>query len=189
MAYQRYHEPLVREDGSEIATVYGLMIWKNVGGSWLIDVYANCPVPSVPTNTVQLKASIQHSFDLLGEAMASHDIEEALKYFTDDCHFMPPGEQFKGKAAVQQYLDRSFKQGHERLEIDVESVVPMFEVYVISHLVHVTYPSFRVLGRGGEVVLSGCGNAVIRRSTSSSSSSSSRWEITQAVWNAIPKQV
>ena len=176
--YQRYHEALVREDGSEIGMIYGMMIWKKVNGSWLIDVYANCPVPAEPTNTIQLKESIQRTYNQLGQAWASHSVEEALKYYSDDCLLMPPGERLKGKVAIRKYLEKSFASGCRLLTVGVESVRPMFEVYVVSHLVHVTYPFFTISDGDGKVIASGSGNAVVSRV-------GNNWEITEAVWNTV----
>lgn len=177
--YQRYHEVVVREDGSEIATIYGLMIWKKVGGSWLIDVFANCPVPTQPTGTTRLKELIQRAFNQLGEAWASHDVEEALKYYSEDCLFMPPGEQLRGKVAIRKHLERWFASGYRRLTVNVETVLPIYKVYIISNLVHVTYPLFTISDSEGKVVVSGSGNAIVRRVGKG-------WEITEAVWNTIP---
>ena len=176
--YQRYHEVVIREDGSEIATIYGLMIWKKVEGSWLIDMYANCPVPSQPTNTTQLKESIQATLNHLGDKWASQDIEGAMKFYDNDCLFMPPGETLKGKAAIRKHLEKLFANGYRRLTVNVESVSPMFEVYIVSHLVHVTYPRFSIANSEGKIIVSGSGNAILRRA-------GEEWKITQAIWNAV----
>ncbi len=177
--YQRYHEVVVREDGSEIATIYGLMIWKKVRGAWLIDVYSNCPVPTTPTDTHQLLSSIQSAFNQLGQAWETHSIDEALRFYCEDCLFVPPGERLKGKGSIREFLGRSFARGYGKLTVTVESVLPVFEVYIISHLVHVTFSSFTIADGEGKVVVSGCGNAIVKRVGSG-------WEITEALWTAIP---
>ncbi len=177
--YQRYHEVVVREDGSEIATIYGLMIWKKVKGSWLIDVYANCPVPATPTNTHQLLVSIQSTFDQLGHALESHDIEKALPFYSDDCLLMPPGEKLKGKISIKEYLERSFAKGYGKLMVTVESVLPVFEVYIVSHVVYVRYSSLTIVDSEGKVLVSGCGNAIVKKVGTG-------WLITEAIWNTLP---
>ena len=85
MAWQRYHEVLVRQDGSEISTIYGMMIWKKVSGVWLINAYANCDVPPEQQSTQKLHESFQHAFDQFGESWASHNATKCLEYFNDDC--------------------------------------------------------------------------------------------------------
>ena len=100
MAWQRYHEVLVRQDGSEISTICGMMIWKKVSGTWLIDAYANCAVPPKEQNTQKLRESIQHSFNQFGEAWVNHNAGKCLEFFSNDCLFIAPGSEcLKGKAA------------------------------------------------------------------------------------------
>lgn len=176
LAYQRYHEVLVRQDGSEISTIYGLMIWKKVSAKWLIDMYANCPVPPEDTDTSKLRMSIQQGFDQLGLAWASHNIEEAMKCYSNECLFMAPGECLRGKEAIRKWLEKAFAKDWGLLSVNVETVLPVAENYIVSQLVHVVYPSFTIQDCSGKVVMNGSGNAIVRMSDSS-------WEICEILWN------
>ena len=176
MAWQRYHEVLVREDSSEISTIYGMMIWKKVSGVWLIDAYANCMVPPEQQNTQKLRESIQHAFDQLGEAWTTQDINKALDFYSDDCLFMAPdSEPLKGKAAIAQWLEKAFAKNWSMLVINIEKVLLVADIYIVSQIVHVTYPDMCIKDREGTVVMRGGGNALVK-------SNGNSWEICEAIW-------
>ena len=183
LAWQRYHEALVREDNSEISTIWGMMIWKKVSGVWLIDAYANCAVPPEQQSTQNLCKSVQCAFNQLAEAWAAHDVQKALQFYSDDCLFMVPGSEcLRGKAAVTLWLEKVFAKDWSVLEISVESALPVAENYIESKLVHVTYPSLCIRDGTGKVILRGGGNAIVR-------SNGLSWEIREAVWNCCQSMV
>ena len=179
MAWQRYHEVLVREDGSEISTIYGMMIWKKVSGVWLIDAYANCDVPPEQQNTQKLRESIQHTFDQFCAAWVSLDATKCLDFFSNDCLFVAPGsaERLKGKVAISQWLEKIFKKGDWRtVSLVIENVLPMANIYIVSQIVHVTCPDVCIKDGDGKVIMRGGGNALVKWN-------SDRWEILEAIWN------
>lgn len=177
MAWQRYHEVLVRQDGSEISTIYGMMMWKKVSGEWLIDAYANCAVPPEQQNTQKLRESIQRAFDQFSETWANRDTEKLADFFSDDCLFIvPSSEKLKGKVAISQWLDKAFAKGWCAFTVTIESVLPVADIYIVSQIVHVTYPDMCVMDRDRQVVAQGGGNALMR-------SNGENWEICEAIWN------
>lgn len=178
MAWQRYHEVLVRQDGSEISTIYGMMIWKNMSGVWLIDAYANCDVPPEQQNTQKLRESIQHAFDQFGESWASHNVAKCLDYFNDDCLFIAPSsERLKGKMAISQWLEKAFERSDwHTVSLVIENVLPMANIYIVSQIVHVTYPDMYIKNGDGKTVMRGGGNALVKWS-------SDRWQILEVIWN------
>lgn len=178
MAWQRYHEVLVRQDGSEISTIYGMMIWKKVSGVWLINAYANCDVPPEQQNTLKLRESIQHTFDQFGESWASLNAAKCLEFFSSDCLFIAPGsEQLKGKAAISQWLEKAFERSSWcTVSLIVKNVLPMANIYIVSQIVHVTYPDMCIKDRDGKMIMKGGGNALVKWS-------GDRWEILEAIWN------
>ena len=178
MAWQRYHEVLVRQDGSEISTIYGMMIWKKVSGVWLIDAYANCDVPPEQQNTLKLRESIQHTFDQFGESWTSLNVAKCLEFFSSDCLFIAPGsERLKGKAAISQWLEKTFERSSWcTVSLVIENVLPMANIYIVSQIVHVIYPNMCIKDRDGKTIMKGGGNALVKWNGDG-------WEILEAIWN------
>ena len=178
LAYQRYHEVAVREDGSEISTIHGFMIWKRVAGMWMIEMYANCQVTPDATNTTKLRESIQQAFNQFGQTWTSRDVDEAMKYFSSDCSLTvgSPPNVFKGKEAISGWLKQMSANGCSLVNLMVDRVIPIAEVYIVSQLVYVSCPTITILDKEGRVVMTGCGNAIVRRVGES-------WEICEALWN------
>lgn len=179
LAYQRYHEALVREDGSEISMVHGFMIWKRVGSRWLIDMYANCSVTPDVSNTCKLRDSIQRTFNHFSQSWKSQDIVKAVEYFTEDCIFTvnSPPKVYKGReSGISAWLKEEFNEGACHINIMIDRVIPMAEVYVFSQLVYVNCLSISVLSGDGQALKTGCGNAIVKRVGES-------WQIAEALWN------
>ena len=99
------------------------------------------------------------------------------EYYSEDCLFMPSGKQLKGKKAIRNYLESSFAKGWGQLTIDVTSVLPVFDVYITFHLVHVTFPSFTIMDKKGKVIVTG--NVLVGLIGES-------WEITESLWSVLP---
>jgi uncharacterized protein (TIGR02246 family) len=176
LAFQRYHEDLLREDGSEISTIWGMMLWKKKSGAWLIEAYANCAVPGTQANTANIRVSIQKAFDKLSETWASQNAQEVTDCFSEDCVFMPPGENIRGKPAIEKWLRSAYSKKWMKFNAIIESVIPMADIYITSQLVYVRYTSLNVKDSHDKVVKKGSGTAIMKRVDNG-------WIITEALWN------
>ena len=179
LAYQRYHEGLVRKDGSEISMIHGFMIWKRVNGKWLIEMYANCSVTPDASNTVKLRDSIQSIFNQFGQSWTSQNVSQTAKYFSNECIITvgSPPKVYRGReSGIDIWLKEMFNEGACQINLLIDRVIPFAEVYVFSQSVYVSCPSITVLGGDGQVIRTGCGNAIVRRDGET-------LQIAEAFWN------
>ena len=178
LAYQRYHEALVRKDGSEISMVHGFMIWKRVSGRWLIDMYANCSVTADAANTRKLHDSIQRTFDQFSQSWNTQSVKKSIGYFSDDCILTvgSPPNVYQERDGINVWLKEEFDEGACHINLLIDRVIPVAEIYVFSQLVYVNCPSITVIGANGKVLKTGCGNAIVKRVGET-------WQISEALWN------
>ncbi len=175
LAYQRYHEAMMHKDGSVISMIHGFMLWKRVARKWLIEMYANCAVTADATNTQKLRDSIQQAFSYqLGHSWGAKDERKAIEYFSKDCILTAP-RVLKGQDEISIWLKELFGVGACHMNLMIDRVVSVAEIYVFSQLVYINCPNITIRG-DSKVLKTGCGNAIVRRTKET-------WKVSEAMWN------
>ncbi len=71
-----------------------------------------------------------------------------------------------------------FNKNECHINVIIYRVIPMAEIYVFSQLVYVNFASINVLSGDGKILLTGCGNAVVKKE-----GAGDVWQIQEALWN------
>ncbi len=178
LAYQRYHEGLVRKDGTEISMIYGFMLWKRVSEKWLIEMYANCAVTPDASNTAKLRESIQKTLDNFGRSLSTKDTAKVVEYFSSDGQLTTgsPPKPYKGHEEIIEWVSKIYSERGCQMSLLTSTVTPLVEVYIFSQLVYVSCSNISVLDEDGQILLRGAGSMLMKRVGEA-------WLIQEAHWN------